>query len=73
MICTCKPMMSKSFRECPAHGTPDRSRWAHKDLGEIEVRGNAPAFIWFTQVGAEDQTQQKVGRADFLKKCKRLP
>ena len=65
-------MLSKSFRDCPAHGVPERSRWALKNIGDVEVRGHSPNMIWFVVIGSDDITQQKMSRADFLKKAKVL-
>lgn len=71
MICTCNPMLSGTSRNCPAHGVPDRSTWTLAGVGDVEVCGHSPAMVWFSIVGSPTLPQQKLPRAEFLKKARR--
>ena len=68
-------MLSGSNPECPSHGEAalvDRSWWVLPGVGTVELRGHSPTTVWFVLADRpENQMQQKLPLAQFLKKAKR--
>ena len=67
------PSVTEKELEAAGVDVPVRSRWELQGRGTVEVRGESPLVVWFSEPGASGLAQATLYRTEFLRKARRLP